>query len=324
MVQKIYRLGIIGTGRIAYRFVPEARMVEDVQIVAVYNPRLSSAKKFAEELEIEVYTDNIEIFSEYVDAVYIATPHQTHMNYVKQMLKKGKHILCEKPMSFSGQEVMDAKKIAESNGLILMEAIKTAYCAGFLGLLELIKSGKIGQVVDVEACFTKLVSKDSRELSDIKYGGSFFELGSYVLLPIIKILGTQPKYIKYWSKWAENGVDIYTKIHLDYGDACATGKVGLGAKSEGELIITGTKGYIRVPAPWWLTKCVEVHYEDANATEYFEFPFEKDGLRYEIKAFVERMNGIDVNVGVTLEESAWIAELMGNFKRKDIESKEKR
>lgn len=314
MEKKVIKIGVIGTGRIAHRFVSEARTVQEIQIVAVYNPRLSSAKKFAEELEIEIYTDNLEHFSECIDAVYIASPHETHMEYVRQMLKHGKHILCEKPMSFSKQEVMEVKKITESKGLTVMEAIKTSYCAGFLRLLDFVHSGKIGEVVDVEACFTKLALKNSRELNDIKYGGSFFELGSYVLLPIMKILGTHPNNIRYWSKWAENGIDIYTKIHLDYGNTYATGKVGLGAKSEGELIITGTKGYIRVPAPWWLTKCIEIHYEDANATEYFEFPFEKDGLRYEIKVFADRINGINVNTGVTLEESAWIAEVMSGFK----------
>lgn len=306
------RIGIIGTGRIAHRFVPEARVVDGIEVTAVYNPRLSSAEKFAEELNIDFFTDDVRAFVEKVDAVYIASPHETHMGYCRQMLSAGKHVLCEKPMSFSAKEVMELKQISEDRGLVLMEAVKTAYCPGFQGILDIIQSGKIGDVVDVEACFTKLVPEDSRELNSETCAGSFFELGSYVLLPIIKILGAEPKDIRFWSNCNSNGVDTYTKIYLNYGNAIATGKVGLGAKSEGELIITGTKGYIKVPAPWWLTKVVEVHYEDANATERYEFEFEGQGLRYEIQEFVERMNGSEKR-RFTVEESAWFAERMEEY-----------
>lgn len=313
MKKKIYCLGIIGTGRIAHRFVPEARTVDGVEITAVYNPRLSSAEKFATEHNIGFYTDDIESFIKEVDAVYIAAPHENHVDYCKYMLLNKKHVLCEKPMAFSKDEINELAVLAERQGCILMEALKTAYCPGFIALLDVIKSGKIGEVIDVEACFTKLVPESSRELTSEIYAGSFMELGSYVLLPILKILGENPKKINFWSKYNDNNVDLYTKVYFDYGGAIATGKVGLGVKSEGELIISGTKGYIRVPAPWWLTRKIEVHYEDANATDYYEYSFEKDGLRYEIKAFLDRINQENRDTGVTLEESAQIAEIMGCF-----------
>lgn len=312
MKKETYRLGIIGTGRIAHRFVPEARVVEGIEVVAVYNPRLFSAEKFAEEFDIGFFTDELDEFVAQVDAVYIASPHDSHVEYSKKMLDAGKHVLCEKPMSFSVKELMDLKQLSKDKGLILMEAVKTAYCPGFKGILDIIQSRKIGEIVDVEACFTKLVPEGSRELNSETCAGSFFELGSYVLLPILKILGMEQKDIHYWSKRNKNGVDIYTKIYFDYGNAIAIGKVGLGAKSEGELIVTGTKGYIKVPAPWWLTKVVEVHYEDANATERYEFEFEGQGLRYEIQEFVERMRGSEKR-RFTIEESVWFAERLEEY-----------
>lgn len=310
MNRVIHRIGIIGTGRITHRFVPEARTVDGIHVVAVYNPRLSSAQKFAEELNIEFSTDNMNSFLDKVDAVYIASPHETHVEYARRMLDAGKHVLCEKPMSFSERAVEELFALAHEKNLVLMEGLKTAYCPGFIGIQEMVRRGEIGEVVDVEACFTKLVPEDSRELTSEKSAGSFYELGSYVLLPIMKVLGTNPENIRFWSKRNERGVDIYTKVYLDYGNTTATGKVGLGVKSEGELIISGTKGYIRVPAPWWLTKKVEIHYENPNATNYFEYPFEKDGLRYEIQAFKNQMNGAKVDGGVSIEESAWIAEVL--------------
>lgn len=313
MRQAIYRIGIIGTGRIARRFVPEARTVDGVHVVAVYNPRLSSAQKFVEELNIDCATDDMDTFLEQVDAVYIASPHETHMEYARKMLEAGKHVLCEKPMAFSEREVKELFALAQKQGLVFMEGIKTAYCPGFQALLEIEESGKIGEIVDVEACFTKLAPEGSRELTSVDSAGSFYELGSYVLLPIVKILGTDASDVRFWSKRNDDSVDVYTKVYLDFGEKTATGKVGLGAKSEGELIITGTKGYIKVPAPWWLTKKIEIHFEDPNATEYYEYPFEKDGLRYEIQAFRDRMNGAEMKHGASLEESAWMAKMMETF-----------
>lgn len=318
MKQKIMRIGIIGTGRIAHRFVPEAREVNCMEVIAVYNPKIASAKKIAEELDIEYATDNLVAFTSLVDAVYIAAPHETHVDYCRQMLKAGKHVLCEKPMSFSGAEIEELHALAKENRLILMEAVKTAYCPGFQGLLEIVGSGKIGKVVDVEACFTKLVLSNVREVTDIEYGGSFTELGTYVLLPIVKLLGTESKEVRFWSKHFENGLDSYSKVMLDYGHATATGKVGLGAKSEGQLIVTGTKGYIVVPAPWWLTKRVEIHYEDPAQVDVYEFPFEGAGLRYEVQELVNRVTaGSDAldekSCGVSIGESAWIAGMMEKF-----------
>lgn len=156
MSKKIYRLGIIGTGRIAHRFVPEARIVEGIDVAAVYNPRITSAEKFAEELNIEYATADIESFIEKVDAVYIATPHETHEDYCRQMLSAGKHVLCEKPMSFTQKDAEELYALAEEKLLVLMEGIKTAYCPGFKALLEVVESGKIGRVIDVEACFSRI------------------------------------------------------------------------------------------------------------------------------------------------------------------------
>ena len=96
------------------------------------------------------------------------------------------------------------------NGLVLMEAVKTAYCPGFGQLINMVQSGKIGRVCDVEACFTRLANIDSRERTDAAYGGAFLEFGSYTLLPIIKLLGTDYKDIHFDTIYDENGVDLYT------------------------------------------------------------------------------------------------------------------
>lgn len=324
MQTKQYRLGIIGTGRIAHRFVPEAGVVDGVEVTAVYNPRISSAEKFAEELNIDIFTDDIEAFIEKVDAVYIATPHETHVDYCRQMLSAKKHVLCEKPMSFSEADAVELFALAQQQGCVLMEGIKTAYCPGFQALLEMVRSGKIGKVVDVEACFTRLTKSNVRELWDTQYGGSFTEFGSYTLLPIVKLVGTKDVGTHIWSRKGKTGVDVYTKTSFDFGTATALAKTGLAVKSEGQLVIAGTKGYILVPSPWWLTKYFEVRYEDSNKIEKYEFPYEGQGLRYEITEFVNQMNGLcdgaSIQSGVTAVESIWFAKKMEEYLLKNAAS----
>jgi len=223
-------------------------------------------------------------------------------------------VLCEKPMVLRGDEARELFKIAKENNCVLMEAIKTAYCPGFIQLINTIKSGVIGEVKDVEAAFTKLENPKNRELTDTEYGGCFTELASYTLLPIIKILGMDYKEIRFESFKNDKNIDIYTKAYIKYDDAISTSKTGLGVKSEGELIISGTKGYCVVEAPWWKTKSFELRFENVDAYDRTYCKFFGYGLRYELSDFVAAINGYGKKMfRLTKEESIAIAEIMERF-----------
>ena len=170
------------------------------------------------------------------------------------------------------------------NNVVLYEAIKTAYVPGFKRMIMLTKSGVIGKITDIDATFTKLEKdKTLREFDLNQGGGSFNELISYPLIAILKLLGTNYKDLSFYSSFdKETGIDIYTKLLLQYDDAIATANVGLGVKKEGELIIAGTNGYIYVPAPWWKTEYFEIRFENQNLNEKYFFKFDGDGLRYEL------------------------------------------
>ena len=184
--------------------------------------------------------------------------------------------------------------LAAEKELVLVEGIKTAYCPGFIKLEEVLSSGVIGDVVDIEAAFTRLTDTGCREYEDRKFGGSFTEFGTYTMLPIFRFLGTEYKNISFISKNI-GSVDGYTKAVFDFGDRFACAKTGLSVKSEGQLLISGTKGYILVPSPWWLTRYFEVRYEDPNKIDRYECEFDGDGLRYEFTEFVRRINeGISI------------------------------
>lgn len=309
----IIRLGIIGSGRIAKRFVPEVKYVSGINTEVVYNPNLESAQKLAEENELQMYTDSREVLYEHADAVYIATPHNTHYEYIKDTLNHGKHVLCEKPMVLSEKQAVEVFALAEEKGLVLMEALKTAYAPGFIKLISTVKSGKIGRIVDVESTFTKLVTGKGREFQKDENGGSFTELGSYPLLAVIKILGTDYKNVRFKSFCDKNGIDLYTKADFEYEHAIASIKVGLGVKSEGDLVVSGTGGNVVADAPWWMTKNFEIHYENTELNEKYFSMYLGQGLRYEIAAFVSHINHYDKKKVLSKKESIVLAKLMETF-----------
>ena len=286
----IQRIGVIGTGRIANRFIPEAALVSGVIARCVYNPNLNSAKKFAEKWGIDAYED-IEEFYYASDIVYIASPHETHYSYIKQALEHGKHVLCEKPLCLNRAQAVELFAYAKEKNRILFEGIKTAFCPGFAKLLGIACSGAIGSIRGVDACFTKLEEDNKRERKDKVYGGSFTELGSYCLLPILKLFGQNYEEIRFETIKDQNGIDLYTKAHMRYSNGLATAVCGLGVKSEGKLLISGTTGYIVVEPPWWKTSYFEVHHENPNDIERFSERFLGDGLRYEICDMLSMING---------------------------------
>lgn len=315
--QHIQRIGIIGTGRIANRFVPEAKLVSGVSTHGVYNPHSESAVRFAEKWEIIAYKE-IEDFFNAIDVVYIASPHETHYEYIKSALNHGKHVICEKPMVLKKKQAEEVFHYAKEHRLILFEGIKTAYCPGFSKMLGIACSGMIGSIRNVEACFTKLEQPDSRELSDQKFGGSFIELGSYVMLPILKLFGIDYNKIAFDTIQGDNGLDIFTKISFKYPTGLATATCGLGVKSEGRLLISGTKGYIVVEAPWWKTSYFEVHYEDSERVEKYSETFLGDGLRYEISDFLSMINDRDKHeFKLTSHESIAMSGLLEQFMKEN-------
>ena len=311
------RVGIIGCGRVANRFPSEADVVNGLKVVAAFDTNIDAAYHLADGKEdVDVCSSANDLYDK-VDAVYIATPHLSHYQYIKEALNFGKHVLCETPMVLNGAQAKELFELAEQNGVILMEANKTAHCPAFNHLMVMIKSGIIGEVVDVEASISKLLDdKDMREFDALQAGGSLYELGSYPLLPIVKLMGCNYENLNLYSR-IENGIDMYTKGVFCYPHAVCSFKVGLGVKTEGNLVISGTKGYAYVPAPWWKTDYFEFRYEDQNNNQKYFYKWDGTGLRYEIQEFISCiLNKRFSTSRLRRRESVWMADVMEKFAKK--------
>ena len=278
-------VGILGCGRVSQRFPSEANVVSGINVKAAYDINKEASDAYSTRYGgISSYQD-LDNFYDSVDAVYVATPHLSHYNNIKDAIIRRKHILCETPMVLDGEQAKELYQMAEQQGVILMEANKTAHSPAFNHLMVLVKSGLIGEVVDIEASLSQLLDKKGREFDPKQAGGALYEQGSYPLLPIFKLMGIKYDKLDIYSRM-ENGVDIYTRGVFRYPNATCSFKVGLGVKTEGNLVISGTKGYAYVPAPWWKTDYFELRYEDQNENKKYFYKWDGYGLRYEIQEFI--------------------------------------
>ena len=280
------RIGLVGSAVFRTKFINEAKYVNGVEIVGVY----ASHPGDEPELKELFYTDNYDELLKKVDAVYIISMPEKHYEHSKIALLAGKHVLCESPIAYTQEQCRELFKIAREKNLILMDAIKTAYSTAYERLILMAKSGKIGKVVSIDAVCTSLRDGISIEGTDLsKKWNSMCGWAPAAMLPVFQIFGTEYSNCLFYTMFqnkAEN-IDAFTKIDFVYPSGVATVKVAKGAKAEGELIITGTKGYIYVPAPWWKTDYFEIRYENQDENKRFFYQLDGEGIRYEIVAFAK-------------------------------------
>lgn len=286
--QHSVQLGLVGNEMILDRFLNEMKYVSGIEVAGAYAPqdKVENKYKSTQFMQFTQY-DTYESLLDNVDAVYINAPLSLRDNLIEKALEKRKHVLTEFPFSLDSQKASGFMKTASKNGLVLMEGLKTAYCPAFGKMTSLVKSGRIGKILSIEANFTQILGNNLQNQIRIA-GGSVVSLGAYPLLVIFKLLGYDYKKVEFITH-KENGIDTMTRMNFIYDGAIATALVAINAKAEGSLTISGTKGYVYVPAPWWKTEYYELRYEDINKNNKFFYKFEGEGLRYEIVEFVKNI-----------------------------------
>ena len=278
------RLGLVGESNIVNKFEHESHFVNGLTISGVCTQDPSLLNDDVKTLP--VVTAQLDELLNVSDALYIVSSPQSHYNQIKESLKKGVHVLCESPMVLENQQYEELSLLAKEKGCVLMESIKTAYSMAYYRMLLLAKSGIIGKIISVDSICTSMRSSEE----GLKTGwNSICAWGPTALLPIFQLLGTNyiKKDIITHKIDANINYDLFTKVSFVFRDSMASLKVGQGVKSEGELIISGTKGYIYVPAPWWKTDYFEVRFEDSADNKRFFYQLEGEGIRYEMVTFLK-------------------------------------
>lgn len=251
-----------------------------------------------------------------VDAVYIVSHPKNHYDDVKRALLAGKHVLCESPVALTVEGCRELMDLAHDRGLILTDAIKTAYSTAYSRLLVVAKSGRIGDIISVDSVCTSLADGAGESDADLSLKqNSICAWGPTAMLPIFQLLGTHYKDVRITTKIInkELNYDGFTKIDFVFDNAVASARVAKAAKAEGELIITGTKGYIYVPAPWWKTDYFEVRFEDQEENKRFFYQLDGEGIRYEIVAFAKSVESGKSSFYINGDVSESIVGVIENF-----------
>ena len=306
-------IGLVGESTLLNKFEHECHFVNGAFLSGVYSQddkNLSPAIK-----ELPCQASSFEELLDHSDALYIVSHPSRHYSQIKQALLAGKHVLCESPIALSVKEQEELERIAHENSLVLMDSIKTAYSTAYNRMLLLVKSGRIGKVVSVDAVCTSLSDLEKRgNVPDANTWNSICAWGPTALLPVFQFLGTDYLDKQICSFMLDKDFDAFTKVAFVYPHALASVKIGKGAKSEGELIITGTSGYIYIPAPWWKTDYFEIRYENPADNKRYFYRLEGEGIRFEIVSFLKSIKMKNHNSSyIDADHSRAIVEIIEDF-----------
>ena len=287
-------IGTLGEGKLCQKFIREMQYVNGV--------------------EYKACGDSLDE----VDAVYIATHPNDHYKDVKRSLEAGKHVICESPVALSSSQCRELMELAHAKGLVLVDAIKTAYSTAYSRLLVVAKSGRIGDIISVDTVCTSLEDGAGEAGADLSSKqNSICAWGPTAMLPIFQLLGPVSKSRTIVTRLLDRELnyDGFTKIDFVFDKAVASARIGKAAKAEGEMIITGTKGYIYVPAPWWKTDYFELRFENAAQNKRHFYQLDGEGIRYEIVAFAKEIESGKRDFYISEETTKAIVNVIEDFEK---------
>lgn len=280
-----YNWAVIGCGHIANEMA-QAFGDMDEHFYGVYSRTYSGANDFAQKYSIpNVYTSVEEMLEdENVDIVYIATPHNSHIDYLCKALNAGKHILCEKAITLNSAELDKAMKLAEEKGLVLAEAMTIFHCPVYRQLDEIILSGKLGalKTIMVDLGSYKEYDMTNRFFNMDLAGGAMLDIGVYALSFARYFMSECPDDILSQMKKAPTGVDEQVNVILKNSkNEMATVNLSLTAKLPKLGIASFENGYISVDN-YNRTHRIDITYTQTGETQTLIDDSSLNALSYEV------------------------------------------
>lgn len=246
--------GIIGTANVAaWGMIPGMKRAGNCELYAIAGRSLEKAESYKERFGFEkAYGSYDELLNDSeVQAVYIPLPNDIHIKWVKETLRKGKHVLCEKPLALNASEAEDMYKTAKECGVYLMEAYAYLHSPYVESLKNDVQSGIIGDVDYIESAFITQGYKEDFRLHKELGGGAMYDLGCYCTTMILSLTDSDPVLVKAAAEFSDLGVDLNTSGIIKFQNGLrASFNVGMifGEQSNSRfdrLYIHGSKGCIR-------------------------------------------------------------------------------
>ena len=308
---------VLGTGVIANQMA-QALQKMDKKLYSVANRTHAKALSFAEKYSVEKVYDNIdEVFTdENVDIIYITTPHNTHIQYIRKALENKKHVFCEKAITLNSDELEEAVKLAEENGVIIAEAMTIWHMPLYKKLWQIAQSRKLGKLQVIQLNFGSFKDYDmSNRFFNINLaGGALLDIGVYSLSLARSFMSSQPTEIKSQVKFAESGVDEQASIIMMNDESqMATITLSLHSKQPKRAVISFEKGYIEIMEYPRADKAFIVDAETGEKTEIIEGETEL-ALMYEMEDMEHAVKSGDLS-GLKLDSTIDVMKIMTDLRK---------
>ena len=281
-----YNWAILGCGNIANDFAREMNKMGG-KVYSVANRTYEKAVAFAQKYGIEKVYENIEdiFIDKNVDIVYIATPHNKHIEYIIKALENGKHVLCEKAITLNSDELNKAVALASEKNLILAEAMTIYNMPLYTELEKIIKSGKLGEFRLAQVNFGSFKEYDmtNRFFNMDLAGGALLDIGVYALSLVRIFMDTKNSEINSQVKFAPTGADEQSSIIIENEkEQMASVTLSLHAKQPKRATICYDNAYIEIFEYPRADKAV-ITYTLDNRTEEIVAGKLEDAMCYEIE-----------------------------------------
>ena len=281
-----FRFGILGAGNIANYFCNGVKQTEGAQVAAVASKSLERARAFAHKNGIpDAYGSYDELLArEDIDAVYIATTHNFHMELIRLALNAGKPVLCEKAMVLTEAHAREAFALAKEKGLFLMEAMWSRFLPQYRKARQWIEEGRIGSIQSAACSIGFRANQDpnGRILNPKLAGGALYDIGVYAIEPLTYLIGEPVEDVMgLWRPHKVTGVDETVTLILRFPSCDAAIQATIAANPREYYYITRDKGFIELPFVTFGDR-VRLYDENRNLVEEVVEPWE-NGFVYEIR-----------------------------------------
>jgi predicted dehydrogenase len=291
------RWAVVGTGKISSSVVPDLRSCEGMEVTTVYSRDAEKAKAFARAHGIPSSTNDYAslLADPSIDVVYLATPFASHHFMAAQALRAGKHVLVEKPIALNAAQAEDLFKLAASENRFLMEAMWTKFNPAFRHMVDLVESGAIGEPRSVRAAFGIPVPDDGGSKWDpARSGGALLDQGIYTVVLAQTLLGV-PTEIHASGRTRSDGLDLEQHFTMEFSEGryaqCAS---ALTEFTDLSASISGTRGWISIPAMFWGSTSLRLHNRSwqriTSEPEHIEFECEGNGYVPMLRAVGEAID----------------------------------
>jgi len=281
------KVGIVGTGFIAEKFVLAASVLQDeLEVWAVASRTNEKALEFANNYKIPNAYGSYEALAAdpEIDLVYIATPHNLHLDNIYLYAKHNKNILCEKPLVINEKQALEAAAIAKQYGIFLMEAYWSVFVPAYDKFKEILHSGQLGKVdfMRAEIGFSHPGKRGFRKIDPAVAGGAMLDLGVYNIMIASEVFGYDAHVKEARASMNEYGTDIHDAFVLTYTNGQTAYLMDtLRGRLDNKAVIYGEKGCLTLHNYLGSQK-VTLDINGDPPIDY-EFPFDVNGYEYEIR-----------------------------------------